>query len=131
MGNVRLPNMTLLEVTSEPQQIDCNSPGDLPVGQWYYPSGGAIPEGSSPPVYAVYRAVAKRAELKVQSSLYEEGIYACVIKANGVIHSTSFLGLYNSISAGECRIVLIDCGLLSVSSTKHNAKTNLKNWLLL
>lgn len=100
LGIVPLSNVTLLEVNSARRKIDCISPDGVPVGQWYYPSGNIVPEGSSPPVYAVYREVARKAELVVQNSLTEEGIYACMIKDNGVILYSYFIGLHNSINKG-------------------------------
>lgn len=111
MGTEALPNVTLLEVTSAPQKIECTSPGDLPVGVWQYPSGDAIPEGSNPPVFAVYRSVSKIAELVVENPLSQEGIYTCVIEVDGLIRSSYFIGLYNSVSGGECMIGWFRYGL--------------------
>ena len=91
----------MIEVTSTSQQIDCTSPGDLEVGTWHFPSGAAIPEGSTPPVYAVYRHFTKIAFLNVQRTLPEEGIYSCRIPAqSGTIISLYYVGIYNSVSAG-------------------------------
>lgn len=99
LGTITVPNVTLVEVTFEQQQVDCTSPGNLPVGRWYYPSGEEVPEENNPPVYAVYDAVAT---IVVQRMLPEEGIYSCIIReTNGNLHSIYYVGLYHSISKGQ------------------------------
>lgn len=86
----------MVEVTDTLQQITCSSPDNLDAGRWFLPSGEAIPEGSNPPVFAVYRSFSKNAELHVQGTLREEGIYTCRIPAQNEESLSLYVGLYNS-----------------------------------